>query len=223
MLHSTERVTANDVKSEILWNNRFTTIDRNPLNHGEWYRNSIVHIKELLDKNETFHSHPKIGELFNVKCSFLYILQVRHNLPRNWILLLRDDEFKDNTYTNKHICNLNIGHTTKNVEKTTCSDFYWILVSKNIIPPICITKWTELYLLTCGCGLQVGVCCNDKSLALLCGMRGRYMVRYVSLTNDYTYPSILNLLAACCGSRYYTCSTIFTGIVLIICKARVSC
>ncbi len=28
VLHSTEPVTANDVKSEILWNNRFITIDR---------------------------------------------------------------------------------------------------------------------------------------------------------------------------------------------------
>ncbi len=50
-----------------------------------------------------------------------------------------------NTYTNKHICNLNIGHMTKNVEKIACSDFYWLLVSQNIIPPICIKKWTEFF------------------------------------------------------------------------------
>ncbi len=35
MLHSIEPVTANDIKSEILWKNRFITIDRSPLNHGE--------------------------------------------------------------------------------------------------------------------------------------------------------------------------------------------
>ncbi len=49
MLHSTELVTANEVKSEILWNNRFITIDKSPLGHGKWYRNGIVHVKDLLD------------------------------------------------------------------------------------------------------------------------------------------------------------------------------
>ncbi len=107
MLHSTKPVRANEVKSEILWNNRFITSDGSPLNHGEWYRNGILYVKDLLDKNGTFFCHSKIGELFNVKSSFLDILQVRHSLPRNWILLLRDDEFQDNTYSNKHICNLN--------------------------------------------------------------------------------------------------------------------
>ncbi len=117
MLHSTEPVTANEVKSEILWNNRFITIDdRSPINHGEWYRNGNVYVKDLLDKNGNFYSHSKIGELFNVKCGFLDIFQVRDSLPRNWELLLRDDEFKDNVYMNKHICNLNVGHMTKNVE-----------------------------------------------------------------------------------------------------------
>ncbi len=32
---------------------------------------------------------------------------------------------------------------TKNVDKITCNDFYWLLVSKAIIAPICIKKWTE--------------------------------------------------------------------------------
>ncbi len=105
-----------------------------PLNHGEWYRNGIVYVKDLLDNNGNFYSHSKIEELFNVKCSFLDILQVTHSVPRNWILLLKGDEFKDNTYTNKHICNLNIGYMIKNVDKITCT-----------ISPICIKKWTEYF------------------------------------------------------------------------------
>ncbi len=116
-----------------------------PLNHGEWNRNGIVYVKVLLTKTGTFYSHSKIGELLNVKCSFLDSLQVRHSLPSNWILLLRDNEFKDNTYTNKHICNLHVGNMTKNVDKITFVDFYWLLVSKNIIPQICIKKWTEYF------------------------------------------------------------------------------
>ncbi len=92
--------------------------------------NGIVYVKYLLDKHGIFYSHSKIGQLFTVKCSFLDILQVRYSWPRNWVLLLRDDEFKDNTYNNRHVCNLNVGHMTKNVEKNTCSGFYWLLVSK---------------------------------------------------------------------------------------------
>ncbi len=47
MLHSTEPVTANEVKNEILWNNRFITIDRSPHNHGECYRNGTVYVKDI--------------------------------------------------------------------------------------------------------------------------------------------------------------------------------
>ncbi len=36
MLHSTEPVTASELKREIMWNNRFIIIDRSPLKHGEW-------------------------------------------------------------------------------------------------------------------------------------------------------------------------------------------
>ncbi len=82
---------------------------------------------------------------YSFKCSFLDILQVRHSLLSSWILLLSDDEYKNNIYTNKHICNLNIGHMTKNVEKMTCSDFFWLLVSKRFIPPTCTQKWTEYF------------------------------------------------------------------------------
>ncbi len=74
ILHSTEPVTAKEVKGEIFWNNRFITIDKSPLNHGEWYGNGIMYVKDLLDEHGPFYSHSKIGELFNVKCSFLDIL-----------------------------------------------------------------------------------------------------------------------------------------------------
>ncbi len=72
-------------------------IDGSPLNHGEWYRIGIVYVKDLLDKTGNFYRHTKIGKLYNVMYSFLDILQVKHSLPRNWILLLRDNETKDNT------------------------------------------------------------------------------------------------------------------------------
>ncbi len=44
--NSTEPITANEIKSEILWNNRFIIIDRSPFNHGEWYRNGIVYVQK---------------------------------------------------------------------------------------------------------------------------------------------------------------------------------
>ncbi len=47
MLHSTEPVTANDVKSEILLNNRFITIERSPLNHGELYIEMVLSMKKI--------------------------------------------------------------------------------------------------------------------------------------------------------------------------------
>ncbi len=57
----------------------------------------------------------------------------------NWSCMLdKHILFKDNAYTNKHICNLNIGHIA-------CGDFYWLLIYQNIMPPTCIQKWTEFF------------------------------------------------------------------------------
>ncbi len=81
ILHSTEPVTAKEVESEILWNKICITIDRTPFNHGEWNRNNMLYVKYLQDKNGTFYSHSKIGDLVNVKCSFLDILHVRIACP----------------------------------------------------------------------------------------------------------------------------------------------
>ncbi len=56
MLHSTEPVTAIEVKSEILWNNICITVDRSHINlntfmqYGEWYRNYIVYVKHLREQ-----------------------------------------------------------------------------------------------------------------------------------------------------------------------------
>ncbi len=52
MLNSIKPVSANEVKSELLRNNSFITIDRIPLNHGQCYRNGIIYVNYLLDKNE---------------------------------------------------------------------------------------------------------------------------------------------------------------------------
>ncbi len=68
-------------------------IDRSPLNHAGYYRNGTVYVNDLLDNNGTFCCHSKIVDLFNVKYIFSDIF---HSLHRNWILLLIDDEFKDN-------------------------------------------------------------------------------------------------------------------------------
>ncbi len=54
MLHSTDPVTANEVKSGILWNNIFSTIDTKSPRHGEWYGNGILYENHFLDKNVTF-------------------------------------------------------------------------------------------------------------------------------------------------------------------------
>ncbi len=73
--------------------------------------------------NENFHNHSKILKLFNFKYSFLNNAG-ETKLCQKMVFLLRDDEFNDNTYMNKHICNLNVDHIKKNVERMTCSNIY---------------------------------------------------------------------------------------------------
>ncbi len=46
--------------------------------------------------------------------------------------------FKDNTYMNKHVYYLTVGHRIKNEGNISHSDFYRLLDSKIIFPTKCI-------------------------------------------------------------------------------------
>lgn len=144
-LHSVEPTSGKLIKNEVLWNNKFITVNKKPMLPGEWYRSGIVYVHDLLDQNGCFLNYTQIKEKYGVKCSFLDILQVRYSLPSKWRQILKDQEFKENP--NKIIkgCFLVVSNLITSIEKLYCKDFYWMLVSEKKAIPTCINKWIEYY------------------------------------------------------------------------------
>ena len=141
-VHSVEPKTVEMVINEIIWNNKYITVNRRPIFYRNWHKNGITRIQNLLDENNHFLSDSDIRKKYGVKCSFLDVLQIRQSIPIQWRGLIFNNE------------NININQESEKVQildkyvylnKMKCKDLYWILVSNKIKQPRCIQKWTEFF------------------------------------------------------------------------------
>ena len=117
-------ITAEMVRCEILWNNKYITVDKKSLFYKEWFNNGIIRIQDLLNDKNEFMSHTQIESKYSVKCSFFNILQIRHSIPLHWRSILFNDTSKIISVSTK---NTQIIDTLVDINKMTCKDLYWFL------------------------------------------------------------------------------------------------
>ena len=141
-LYNVEPSGVEQIQNEIIWNNQFMICNKQTLFWEDWISAGIIKIKHLLNSDGHFLSHNEIIEKYNVRCSFLNILQLRHIIPKPWMNKLKEC---------KKICpdsrqpSINISGMYKSIEKLKCKDFYWALVDRTKVEPKCVHKWSEIY------------------------------------------------------------------------------
>ena len=141
-LSSIEPLHAQHVQNELIWNNKFITCNRKVMYWETWINRGITKIRDLLNEDGSFLDHKEISMKYNVKCSFLDILQIRHSIPRTWLHIL----YKCNKiYPDCQGPGLIINNVYKSIMNMKCKDFYWLLVDRIDSKPSCITKWAEVF------------------------------------------------------------------------------
>lgn len=94
--HKFEPKTEGEVQTETLWNNRDIIISGNPISWDQWKNAGIWCINDLLHKEEPrFSSHLELSAEFNLKCTFLQVLQLRSAIPCKWKRLLLSSRKQD--------------------------------------------------------------------------------------------------------------------------------
>lgn len=80
------------IRRELLWNNKFVTINQSPIYWKAWVAKGILSIEDICHEQEgRLLSHTEIAARYGVKCSFLEALQIRMAIPIGWRQSLTND------------------------------------------------------------------------------------------------------------------------------------
>lgn len=80
------------IRRELLWNNKFITINESPIYWKSWVSKNIFSVCDICHGQEgRLLSHTEIAGKYGVKCSFLNALQFRMAIPLGWRQSLTDN------------------------------------------------------------------------------------------------------------------------------------
>ena len=131
--------TPEGIANETIWYNKMITTKGKTLFWKHWYTKGICKIKDILNIHGQFLSHDELNKKYDLKCTFLEVLNIRHTIPIAW---------------REHLGNcLTIGKQIdypvkskdiiKNGAEIESKEFYWIYIEKLKGIPACIKKWNE--------------------------------------------------------------------------------
>ena len=126
-----------EVLSEMIWNNRFITVNGKVIRFPLWFRAGIKQISDLWDSGENrFLSFHSFRNKYKVKCNFLQYYSLLSSIPKSWKKLLGENPEAPaaSNASNASKCSL------------SCKTIYDMLLDLENLPPLT----SEKKLLACG-------------------------------------------------------------------------
>ena len=131
-LHSKVPLSANEIKEEILWNNRFIKIGGKTDFYIAWVSKGISRIKDILNAHDNFLSFQDLKDTFDVRGTFLDYRGFLAAIPKDWenVILHGNQEHTDEPTV-----------TQLTVENVSAKYARLMFAEKSFCPPL-----TESYL-----------------------------------------------------------------------------
>ncbi len=76
-----------NIRSQILWNNRYLKISKKPFYWRQWADNDIFMIQDIITEDGKFMNEADLRKKYSINCSFLDFLQVRDSIPKVWKII----------------------------------------------------------------------------------------------------------------------------------------
>lgn len=130
---------ADKVRNQIIWNNRFITIQNKPFIWQRWLTAGVHRINDILDDEGNFLTCDQMLEKYNLRTNFVELLQIRQSMPFDWRNLLRDSPNCADVSRPFFIFKKEIYH----IKKLKSKDAYHLLLNENSSTPACVRKWQE--------------------------------------------------------------------------------
>jgi hypothetical protein len=143
-IHNVEPFSNKHILNEIIWNNKFITINRMPYLWENWKRAGIMYIRDIVKDNNDFLSHNEIQQKYDLQCNFLSVLQVRQSIPLIW----RNEITSTSGNVNVNIikgCVLHVNNDITPLHIMSSKNVYWVFIEKFKRVPTCVQSWNEHY------------------------------------------------------------------------------
>ena len=139
-----EPSTIANVQREIIWNNKFITVNNKSLFNKNLYREGLIFVNDLIDNNGSFISHQTLVNTFGNNINFFEYICLKDAIPQKWRHLLRHQN-----PINMNPIDETVYFTHNNIFKpiklVQSNQIYWGLNTQHIIKPTCINRWFNKY------------------------------------------------------------------------------
>ncbi len=105
------QTTIKDISNESLWLNKHITIDNKIIYWKKWEKAGIHRIGDIVNSNNVPLTHNEIVNKYNLKITFVDLLQLQNSIPTNWFITIK------NTHKVSNLNEITINSTIKKIQK----------------------------------------------------------------------------------------------------------
>ena len=132
-LHAKEPKGEDEICNEIIWNNKYITVDGRTIFYKQLYDKGVVQVRDLLSKEGKLLTYIEFKNQYKVKINFLEYGSLVNAIPTQWVQKLtvnvptKPQSFKDSFYDY--------------VRKLQSNKIYWNRVAAFVRTPTALDKW----------------------------------------------------------------------------------
>ena len=139
-----EPSTVGDVQREVLWNNKFITINNKSVFNKALFNQGLIFINDIIDKNGRYIPYQTLINTFGNSLSNFDYICLKDAIPLKWRLLLKHQTTLD-MRPNEETIFFTYNKECKPIQLIKSKHIYWILNTQKIEIPTCIKSWFEKY------------------------------------------------------------------------------
>ena len=139
-------VSPQEVREELIWNNRSILIDNNEICYSLWLEHNVKYIYDILDDNGAFLTFQQLTRKYKFRPMFTQYAGILAAIPIDWKRLLKQ-ESNPSSFERDQI-NVTINKVKINIHKVTCKNFYLFFSELIFQRPTAIFAWDKIFEIT---------------------------------------------------------------------------
>jgi hypothetical protein len=144
-MHGITLIDPYKIVNEVIWNNRYITINKQPFKWEKWVKQGILYINDIVNDTGQFLSHTQLNEKYHINSNFLNAMQLRQSIASEWRAAFQNRKLSDIKAQERGALFYFKSGKKHMLEVSTCNNIYCFFVETKKRLPTCITKWQETY------------------------------------------------------------------------------
>ena len=140
-IYSNEPNNAEEIRAEILFNNKFIQIGFQPIFYTECYNKQLIYINNILDDLGNFINLTDLNEKFSTHLNIMSYNSIKHAIPLKWKKTLKNSK----TVIIDDTVKVKLNNKSSLLTAITNRSVYWHLINKIGKTATACLKWEDTY------------------------------------------------------------------------------